>query len=83
MQSKWYNKAMIKDWSKFQIKKSDLSIRPYDQNQKVPASIPLGARPGLGTQRRYEGPGDHRIEYVKRKWLKSDEFAASSTMAQN
>ena len=28
---------------------------------------PLGARPGLGTQPRYEAPGDPLLKYVKRK----------------
>ena len=27
---------------------------------------PLGARPGIGTQPRYEAPGDLRVENVKR-----------------
>ena len=31
----------------------------------------LDARPGLGTQFRYEAPGDRRVEIVKTQWLTS------------
>ena len=34
---------------------------------RFPVQTPLGARPGLGTQLRYEAPGDLRVEYVKRR----------------
>ena len=41
--------------------------RLCDQNRKVLGSqTPLGPRPGLGVQPRYEAPGDLRFEMVKR-----------------
>ena len=33
-------------------------LRRYTENQKDHGSTPLGARPGFGTQPRYEAPGD-------------------------
>ena len=33
---------------------------------RFPVQTPLGARPGLGAQPRYEAPGDLRVENVKR-----------------
>ena len=33
---------------------------------RFPVQTPLGARPGLGTQPRYEVPGDLRVENVIR-----------------
>ena len=33
---------------------------------RFPVQTPLGARPGFGTQPRYEAPGDPRVENVKR-----------------
>ena len=50
-----------------------LNTRRCDQNRKVPVRTTLGARPGLGTQPRYEAPGALLVEYVKRKGLTSDE----------
>ena len=41
---------------------------------RFPFRTLLGTRPGLGTQPRYEAPGDLRVEYVKRKWLTSGEW---------
>ena len=35
---------------------------------------PLGAQSGLGTQPRYEAPGDLLVENVKMQWLTSDEW---------
>ena len=32
---------------------------------RFPVQTPLGTRPGLGTQPRYEAPGDLRVEYVQ------------------
>ena len=32
---------------------------------RFPVQNPLGAQPGLGTQPRYEAPGDLRVEYVQ------------------
>ena len=40
-------------------------LRRCNENWKVPSSNPLDARPGLGTQPRYEAPGDLRVEYVQ------------------
>ena len=41
-------------------------LRRCNKNRKVPGSKPpLGARPGLGTQPRYEAPGDFPVEYVQ------------------
>ena len=34
---------------------------------RYPVRTPVGARPGLGTQPRYETLGDPRVDYVKRK----------------
>ena len=39
-------------------------LRPCGKNRKVPGSNPLGARPGLGTQPRYEACRDLRVENV-------------------
>ena len=39
-------------------------LRHCDQNM---VQNPLGTRLGLGTQPRFEAPGDLRVEYVKRK----------------
>ena len=38
-------------------------LRRCNKNWKVPGSNPLGARPGLRAQPRYEAPGDPRVEY--------------------
>ena len=37
-------------------------LRRYTENQKDHGSTPLGARPGFGTQPRYEAPGDVLVE---------------------
>ena len=37
-------------------------LRGCNKNRKVPGSNPLGTRPDLGTQPRYEAPGDPRVE---------------------
>ena len=34
---------------------------------RFPVQTPLGARLGLGTQPRYEAPGDPRVENVKKR----------------
>ena len=34
---------------------------------RFPVQNPLGARPGLGTQPRYEAPGDLQVEYVQKR----------------
>ena len=41
-------------------------LRHCSKNWKVPGSIPLGARPGLGTQPHYEAHSDPWVENVKR-----------------
>ena len=41
-------------------------LRRCSKNWKVPGSNPLGAQLGLGTQPRYEAPGDLRVENVKK-----------------
>ena len=41
--------------------------------RKVPVQTPLGTPPGLGTQPRYEAPGDLQVENEKTKWLTSAE----------
>ena len=55
------------------VAKFGLFYKRCDQN-RFPVRTPLGARSGLGTQPRYEAPGDLRVEYVKRKWLTSGEW---------
>ena len=37
-------------------------LRRYTESQKDHGSTPLGARPGFGTQPRYEAPGDVLVE---------------------
>ena len=44
---------------------------------------PLGARPALGTQPRYEAPGDLRVEIVKTQRLTSVSDAVTLRMAQS
>ena len=40
-------------------------IYPYPiRIGRFPVQTPLGARPGLGTQPRYEAPGDLRVKLV-------------------
>ena len=41
-------------------------VKGCNQIRKVSSSNPIGARPGLGTQPRYEVPVNLRIKYVKR-----------------
>ena len=41
---------------------------------RFPIRTLLGARPGLGTQARYEVPGDLRVEYVTHRWLTLGEW---------
>ena len=41
-------------------------LRRCSRIGRFPVQTPLGARPGLGTQPRYEAPGDLRAENVKR-----------------
>ena len=40
-------------------------LRCCDKCGRFPVQTPLGARPGLGTEPRYEVPGDLRVEIVK------------------
>ena len=40
---------------------NDVTVR----NGRFPAQTPLGARPGLGTQPRYEASGDLLVEIVE------------------
>ena len=49
-------------------------LRRSDQNRKVPVQTQLGALLGLGVQPRYDAPGDHPAQYVKRKWVTSGEW---------
>ena len=44
---------------------------------------PLGARPDLGTQPRYEAPGNLRVENVKRSDKHQVSEAASTIMAES
>ena len=44
-------------------------LRHCRKKRKVPVQTPLGTWLGLGTQPRYEAPGDVRIENVKTQWL--------------
>ena len=41
---------------------------------RFPVQTPLDVRPGLGSQPRYKKRCDLRVEYVKTKWLTSDEW---------
>ena len=52
----------------------DLAIVSLDVVTRIgrfPVQTPLGARPGLGTQPRYEAPGDLRVELDKTQRLTS------------
>ena len=42
--------------------------------RRFPVRTLLGARPGLGTQPRYEASGNLLVDYVKRNWLTSGEW---------
>ena len=54
----------------------DLIIRRF------PVQTPLGAWPGVGTQPRYEAPGDLRVESEKRSDWHRLSKAAPSIMVQ-
>ena len=48
-----------------------------------PVQTPLGTRPDLGTQLRFEAPGDTRVEIVKTQWLTSVSEAVPLRMTQS
>ena len=45
---------------------------------RFPNQIPLGARPGLGTQPRYEATGDLRVEKVENRVIEIPSRMAQS-----